>query len=441
MFRCIGRYLRLVLPCLLLGACDTFLGGSEEPPLPGERIPILLLESDIEPDPRIADVDVILPPPVANEHWPQAGGFPDHAMHHLELADAPERAWSVDIGTPSDDESRILTSPIVVRGKVYAMDAEAQVTAYDAIDGDEIWEAELTNNEDDDGLIGGGLAYGGGRIIVSTGFAEVFALDPETGEEQWRRPVSGPVRAAPTVSGGRVFVVTIDNKLHALDAGDGSILWTHNGIAETAGLLGGASPAVEGEIVIVPYSSGEIFALRVENGRVLWSDTLTSVRAFDAVSALADIRGHPVIDRGKVYAVSHAGRMVAIDLRTGGRSWERSIGGTDMPWVAGEFIFVLTSDSELLAMSRRGGQIRWVTRLPKFEDEEDKTGPISWTGPVLASDRLVVANSASEAYAVSPYTGELLGRLDLPDDVYVSPVVALGSIYFLTEGADLAAYR
>ena len=55
-----------------------------------------------------------------------------------------------------------------------------------------------------------------------------------------------------------------------------SRLWSHNGIPETAGLLGGASPAVEGEIVIVAYTSGELFALRVENGRAVWSDNLAS---------------------------------------------------------------------------------------------------------------------------------------------------------------------
>src|SRR3546814_4596588 len=107
------------------------------------------------------------------------------------------------------------------------------------------------------------------------------------------------MRAAPTVAGWGVFVVSIYNHLTALNAETGEKLWSHTGFSEPAGLLGGASPAVEGDIVVVPYSSGEIFALRVENGRVVWSDNLTAVRRVDALSSLADIRGGPVIEDRK----------------------------------------------------------------------------------------------------------------------------------------------
>src|SRR5690606_4755356 len=139
--------------------------------------------------------------------------------------------------------------------------------------------------------------------------------------------VSAPVRAAPTVEGGRVFVVGIDNQLTALDARTGEVLWTHAGIIEDAGLLGGASPAAEAGVVIAPYSSGEIFALRAETGRQLWSDSLAAIRRVGALASLADIRGLPVIDRDIVVATSHSGRTAGIDLRTGARIWEQDIGG------------------------------------------------------------------------------------------------------------------
>src|SRR5213079_2727124 len=116
-----------------------------------------------------------------------------------------------------------------------------------------------------------------------------------------------------------------DNQLQALSVDGGRKLWSHNGIPETAGLLGGAAPAVEGEIVVVAYSSGELFALRVENGRAVSSDNLAASRNVNAVAGLADIRGRPVIDRGRIFAVSHSGRMVAINLRTGDRVWEQEI--------------------------------------------------------------------------------------------------------------------
>ena len=269
----------------------------------------------------------------------------------------------------------------------------------------------------------------------------VYALDAESGEILWQQRVSAPVRAAPTVSGGRVFVITLDNRTFTLAADNGRRIWEHTGVQEIAGLLGAASPAVAGSVVVIPYSSGEVYALLVENGRELWSDALTAVNRFDPLSSLADIRGQPVIDRGLVLIVSHAGRMVAIDLRRGARAWEIEVGGVQMPWSAGEFIFMLTNDSQLICLTRSSGQVRWVLPLPRYENPEELSDPINWFGPVLAGDRLIVAASTGDAFSVSPYTGELIGYLDLPGAPAVPPVVADNTLYFLTQSAELIAAR
>ena len=428
------------LMSLLLAACESIFGDDEEI-LPGERIPVMLLDRALEPDPRIADLPVRLPPPLTNTDWPQAGGNPTHAMHHLAAGEELRQAWRASIGEGSSDDQRLLAAPVIGDGRIFAMDADAEVSAFSTETGARIWRVETVPEDEEEGELGGGLAYHNGWLFVTTGSAQVIALDAGTGDESWRQGVPGPVRAAPTVSDGRVFAVTVDNQLQTLDAEDGAILWSHAGIAEIAGLLGGASPAVDGGIVIVPYSSGELFALRAENGRFVWSDTLAAIRRVDAVSALADIRGHPVMDRGRVFAVSHSGRMVAIDLRTGVRAWEQRIGGTQTPWVAGDFLYVLTTEGQLVCLSWSDGRIRWVLPLQRFEDEEEQEDPIIWTGPVLAGDRLIVAGSHSEVLSISPYTGTIMGWLKTSEAVLIPPVVAGNTIYLLTEDADLIALR
>ncbi|HEX7969208.1 MAG TPA: PQQ-binding-like beta-propeller repeat protein, partial [Stellaceae bacterium] len=257
----------------------------------------------------------------------------------------------------------------------------------------------------------------------------------------WRQQVAAPIRGAPTVADNRVFAITVENQLDVLAADDGHRLWSHNGIPETAGLLGGAAPAVEGDIVVVPYTSGEIFALRAENGRPLWTDNLATARPLGALSTLADIRGRPVIDRGRVFALSHSGRMVAIDLRTGDRVWEQEIGGTHGPWIAGDYIYVLSNDVDLVCLTRQDGHVRWVHDLPHYEDEKKKKDPVRWAGPVLAGERLIVAASNGDGLSLSPYTGATLGRLTFPDGVFVDPVVANDTLYVLTDDADVIALR
>jgi len=433
-----------VLSLAVLGGCETMdsiFQDKKKKPLAGKRISVLLHERTLKPDPQLAGEQVLLPAPQLNSDWPQAGGYPNHAMHHLKVGPVLKLAWDTDIGKGSDDNLRIAGSPIVFNGVVYAMDSESQVSAYDAKDGGRLWRTDLTPGAEDDGHIGGGIAFSNGRIFASTGFAQVVSLDAATGKEAWRRKLDGPIRAAPTVRGGRVFVVTVDNKLHALNAFSGEVLWRYAGAAELASILGGASPAVDSGVVVVAFTTGELAALRVDTGRVMWSDSLSSIRRHGTGARFSQIRGRPVIDRGRVIAISNSGVIAAIDLLTGRRIWDKQVGGLESPWVAGDYIFTLTNNYEILAMSRDTGNIRWITPLVRSEDPKDIRPNIVWTGPVLVSDRLIVAGSHGVALAVSPYTGQILGKSKLPDGVTVPPIVAGGTVFFLTDDADLAAYR
>lgn len=427
--------------CLVLAACDSWLGETSDPPLPGKRIAILEQDRILQPDVAMAQRELRLPAPEANRDWPQAGGYSPHAMHHLALDGGVRRVWSASIGAGSGDRVRLLGQPVVADGKVFAMDAEAEVSAFDAASGDRLWSVDLTPEDDEDGGSGGGLAFDDGRLFASTGFGEVLGLDPKSGTVTWRRKVSAPVRSAPTARGGRVVAISVDSQTHALAADDGRVLWTHSGIPEVATLLGGSSPAIDGNVVVIPYSSGEIFALRLENGATQWTESLAGARRSDAVSTLADIRGLPVIDRGRVFAAGNSDVTVAIDLRSGRRLWDRPIGSIQTPWVAGDFLFTVSNANELAALEARTGRIKWVTPLQRWEDEDEKRRALTWSGPLLAGDRLIVVSSHGWALSLSPYTGEVIGKEKMPDAVRIAPVVADGTLYFITDDGQLVAYR
>ncbi len=424
---------------LLAGCTDWFK--DDKVPLPGDRVAVLQSSRAITPDETLADMAVELPPPEEYADWPQAGGIPDHALHHLALGDAPRQAWSASVGSGSSGRGYLLGAPVIADGRVYAMDSRHVVTARDLASGRELWRVDLTPEDEDDATISGGVSFFGGRVYATTGFAEVVAMDAADGKIAWRSRQTAPMRAAPTVTAERVFVLTIDNQLVALATDDGRRLWSHSGISETAGLLGGASPAVDAGLVLAPYSSGELYALRVETGRIAWSDNLAAIRRADAVSALADIRGRPVIDRGVVFAASHSGRVAAIDLRTGNRLWDREIASQEAPWVAGDYVFILSTTGEVYALRREDGRVRWSAELPRFRDPARQRDPILWAGPVLAGDRLILVNSQEEAWTLSPYTGEALGRVSLPGRASIAPIVAAQTLLFLTDSGDLVAYR
>ncbi len=425
---------------LFVTACSS---DDDQKKLEGDRISVLSFERALRPDPQLASLRVRLPKPYRNKDWPQSGGYPDHAMHHLMLGKTLKKVWEKNVGDGSGSYDKLTGTPVIADGRIYVMDSTMHLAAYSVAKGKRLWRIDTTPEDEDrpSGIFGGGVAYNEGRLFVTNGMGYVHAVDAETGKIIWRYFLGRPIRSAPTVSDGRVFVTTYDNQLHALTADLGQGLWFHEGIAEIAGVLGGASPAVSGGLVIVPYSSGELYALRVENGRVAWSDALSRTGRLTALSSLNDIDGNPVVDRNRVFAISHGGRMAAIDLRTGERIWERNIASVQTPWLAGDFLFVVTLDSQVVCIHSDDGRIRWVQRLPQFEDEEDKEDPILWSGPVLAGDRLILTSSDGRAISVSPYTGEILGEQDIPGDTFLPPIIADGSLFIMTDDARLLVMR
>lgn len=446
-----ARLAVILVTAMLLGGCsdagsalgvDGWFGKSKAPPLPGERQSVLRHQHrQLEADPELAKAAFSLPSPNRNGGWPQAGGLPEHAMGHPALPAQIREVWRASIGGGWMGERRILARPVVVDGRVFAMDSDCAVQALDESTGRSVWRVDLRPDDESGEGIGGGVAFAEGRLFAASGYGEVVALDPATGTIHWRKKVAGPVRSAPTISGGRVYVVTVDNQLVALAAGDGAPLWNHAGLLESAGILGSASPAVDAGVVIAPFSSGELVALRSENGRVVWSDSLAATRRVDALSNLAAIRGLPVADRGLVVAVSHSGRMVAIDGRSGSRVWEQEIGSIETPWVVGEHVFVVNQEADVVAMARRNGSVRWVSSLDRYQNPDSKSKPIAWSGPVLAGGRLWLVSSHGQMVAIAPETGKIGERLTLPDGATLAPVVANETLFVLTNGGTLVAYR
>jgi len=401
----------------------------KELPLPGKRIAVIQQEN-ISSDLAAADKPITLPPPQHNDAWTQPGGVPSNAPGHLALSGSLKSAWSADAGTGTSFYGKLTASPIIYDNKVFTLDAAGKVSAFNTSGGSEVWRVSTTppNEKDQEGF-GGGLAADGGRLYVANGFGYVVALDPRTGKKMWEKYVGSPVRASPTAAAERVFVVTKEGQVYCLSGSDGAELWTFRGLPERASILSNASPAVDGDMVVVPYPTGDLVALRIANGQPVWSESLARTRTASSLAAMSDT-ARPVIDGGTVYAVGHAGRMVATAQKTGERLWSLTLPSIQAPWVAGDSLFVVDTGGQLIAVSRRDGKIQWTTKLP---------GTNTWSGPVLAGNRLWLTSNKGHLIGVDAATGKVATTQDLGQPIYIAPVVAGGRMFVLSDKARLFA--
>ncbi|MFN4184135.1 MAG: PQQ-binding-like beta-propeller repeat protein [Hyphomonas sp.] len=433
---------------LALSSCNSLprFGGSNAAEKAAEdkagRLAMVLDEEQVAPEPGLAGVTIELPPAVSVNAWPEAGGNASKVTGHILAASELKIDWRRSAGKGSNRKSALTSTPVTDGNLIFVLDSQQTVRAMRLSDGAAVWSERLKGlSRRDKAAIGGGLAVSGDTVVVASGYGYVAALNSASGDEKWRRVLGAPMTGSPTVADGRIFVNSNNNEIFALDLATGQTLWSDQAISETARVLGSPSVAAVEEFVIAPFSSGEIIAYLASNGRRLWTDAIQQAGGFTPISEINDIGSRPILGAGMVFASNQSGATVAIDGRSGNRLWGKPIGSTRAPALAGRYLFVLGLNGELACLDTQNGDAYWVTELPQFKNEKKKKNRISYTSPIIASDRVITVSSEGELLAFSTQTGQQTASLKLGDTVYLEPIAAQGKLYVLTDKARLIAIR
>ncbi len=456
-----------------IGSINPFGGGDDDDDSQGEvggeseRISLLSIEDTLTITGDVTPADVVLPAAYVNADWPQAGGNVTNAMQHTGASGTLNKLWSKDIGDGTSKKGRVLAPPVIAGGRIYVMDADNTVSAYDANSGSRIWEHKVTveargrtregradiferitnpigfsdGGGKDKESVGGGVAAADGKVYLTSGLGVMAALDANSGDVVWRKRIATPLHSAPKVSGGRLFAISDDNELFAVNASTGDVLWTYQGIIESARMLTVPAPAIVDDVIISPFASGELVALQAQNGNILWQDSLSSSGRLTPLASLNDIAGGPAVADGYVIATSQSGVMSAFDMRTGQRIWSQPAGSLGIPLIAGDFVYAVTTNAEVVCVSKISGAVVWIRPLQGFKNEKKRKKRIAWSGPILAGDRLVTVSSRGEAVELNPYDGSVLREFSVGNAVFVPPIIANETVYFLNDDAKLLAYR
>jgi hypothetical protein len=144
------------------------------------------------------------------------------------------------------------------------------------------------------------------------------------------------------------------------------------------------------------------------------------------------------IASGFTSQIAHA---VGLEIVSGQRIWEQNFAGISTPWVAGEWLFLITDDARLVCLARATGKVRWIQQLRHYRNEKKRSNPITWYGPVLAGNRLVLTNSQGEIVSASADTGVIGTVIENGKSFTLPPVVANSTLYVIDQKGRISAYR
>ena len=441
----LDRTIRLAVVCGLLGltACT-----ERETYLPGKRESVNAILTDAPVEDEDAPVvnrsePVAIPGQTANANWTQRPGSPATRVENAALGSNLALAFAVNIGAGDGRKARITGDPVVADGRIFTLDSGARVTAV-TTGGATAWTKDLTPPTDKPGQAsGGGLAYGGGKVFVSSGYGLLTALDPATGAILWEQDLDASGTGTPTVAGDLVYVVSGDATAWAIDVNSGRVRWQMTATPDRNSLLGGPAPAITGDLVIFAHASGEVQAVNRVGGIQTWGALVTGRRQGYAKSVIGDISGDPVVSNGKVYVGVQSGTTVALNAETGERIWSVKEGAMSPVWAVGNAVYLVSDMNEIVRVDANTGERVWAQKLPLFTSDRPRRQKEIYAhyGPVLAGNRLIVASSDGLLRSFDPASGAVLSQVAIPGGASSNPVIAGRTLYVVSQKGQLLAFR
>jgi outer membrane protein assembly factor BamB len=379
----------------------------------------------------------------SNADWTHSTGTAKYRTSNAALRTSPVLAWTASIGEGDSRRLRITADPVVSGGRVFTLDAGAQVVAT-STSGAPLWSRDLTPAADKQGQgSGGGLAVEGDTVYVSIGFGVMAALDAATGAVRWTQDLDASGSGTPTVFGDLVYLTAGDNTGWALNKNNGRVEWQTEGTRTASNVLGAPAPAISGGLSLFAFGSGEILATFRQGGLTRWRASVVGKRPGRALSSINDVTSAPVVSGDKVYVGNQSGRLMALNAGSGQTIWTAREGAIGPAFPAGGSVFVLTDLNELVRLDASDGQRIWGTALPNFVKKRPRrqSGVVAHHGPIVAGGRVIVASNDGIIRSFDPTNGALLSTVEIPGGATTAPVVAGGTLYVVSTKGQLHAFR
>ena len=431
------KYYFLLLIIFFITSCGTreFLGFEKKKiRLEGKRVSILNEDRIKESDLVKSSTNIILEKTTVLNNWPQSYNSPSHlSINHLSESKLDSFKFVVS-GTGENKQSKILSQPVIDKNLLFFLDAKSNVISFDLKNNKILWKKNISLKSEKNHNIGGGIVVYKSTIIVNSAYGQIISLDKLSGKIIWKINVESSIRSAPTVFDNKLLSLTLSNKLYVLNGDNGNILWQHQGIFNNTTLIDSPKVAVDENIVIVPYSNGDFFALNLINGKEIWRNSFIDLGIKETTNAFSDIDAFPVIKKDIVIISSALGKLIAVNKKNGNKLWSRDITTTQTPLVNGNSIFLVNQNKEVICLNLLDGGRRWVLPIEKELSDNNK---YIWLSPVLINSQLLLVGGLKKLISIDALSGVILRKKNLSNFPASSPLIVNKKIYLMLRNGDI----
>lgn len=337
-----------------------------------------------------------------------------------------DEVWSLDVGKGTYRGTQQLR-PVYQDGVIYVAGHEGELSAVDAATGNRVWrlKTELP--------FSGGPGISEDLLLLGTENGEVHAFTPDTGTPVWIARVSSEILAAPTEADGIVVVRSIDGRVFGLDARNGRRAWVYDHSVPLLTLRGNANPLIRAGIVYLGYDSGEVVALRLDDGSLVWEQAIVTPEGRSELDRLADVDGQMAIVASDLLVSSYKSRLSSLAADSGRLLWFKDISSASGVAVVRTHLATSDAAGHVWLLDRRNGTTLW---------KQDALSNRELTRPAIFGDYVVVGDYDGYLHWIDLETGHFVARDKLGGKGFSgAPLVVGNTLYVYTQKGKLTALR
>lgn len=337
-----------------------------------------------------------------------------------------ERVWSVDTGD-GINRSQPRIRPVAVGDQIWVADHEGRITAVNADTGRREREINIELP------ISAGPTVTDELIIVGTFDGELVVIDRSSGAIRWRAQLSSEILASPVLHDGIIVARCIDGRVFGLDRSDGARIWVHDRSVPLLTLRGNGDPLTRAGQAYIGYDDGQVTALRVSDGSVLWEQRVSTPEGRTELERLADIDGPMLVVGTELYMVSYHGRLAGLALESGRTLWVKDIASSSGLSLRRTQLAVTDKNDNVWMVDRRDGTTLW---------RDDQLLRRELTRPVFLGGLLAVGDVEGYLHFFDVDNGEIVARKKAGSSApAAAPLVVGNTLYLLDEDGELSAWR
>ncbi len=374
-----------------------------------------------------AQKKIVIDEPQLAKFWPQQHQNVRNHLYHFESNESLKLKKKISLGDLNFEKFNHVVEPVVIANRIFYADNDFVIYCKDLSSGTIIWKILLEEEESERLSFLGGLAVSDNELIVTSGLGNIYSVDLKIGKIKWKKKFVGQFSRPPTLYQNKIFAVSDDNQLLCLDLISGELNWSHVGSIEEVSIIGGSKPAISENTVVVSYSSGEIFALDHRNGNLLWFDNVISGNFFNR-NIVNDIQSPLTIVDDVVYVATFSDNFLVYRIKDGKKLWNLKFSSINPFVITKDIIYILDISGKLLCLEKKGGRLIWAVQLRQVSKDDE----VYWRGPLLSSNKLILASSDGSVISLSPYTGKVLSKLKYPENFVSSPFQVGKRIFLIT---------